>query len=40
MRGQGYMREWRANNNPIQPNFPLGLMKDQHFSTAEKTAQR
>lgn len=22
----------------MQPNFPLGLMKDQHFSAAEKSS--
>lgn len=38
MRGYTCMREWSANNNSIQPDFPLGLMKDQQFSTAEKSS--
>lgn len=31
-------QESRANNSPIQPNLPHELMKDQHFSTAEKSS--
>lgn len=35
----GIHERMRGNNNPVQPNFPLGLTKDQHFSTAEKRAK-